>query len=180
MNSPMNLEWNLHCFRVVIGDGESPEIHVGDVFNWGISFWSDAALTRAVERTKAAVPLADSYYRVNAEVIYISHDPKQAACILDFGIKAISESDGILGVPLPPGCQEGDYVTGEVRLDLPLCTAIHPHNLAHRWRVNRISADLTPFVDYPGDASEVRYQEVVGTDTVLAAYYVLHCSDLNP
>jgi hypothetical protein len=78
------LEWNLHLLRVVIDD-DGAKFHVGDVFDWGISFWSDAALIRAVERTKAAVPLADNYYRVNAEVIYVSHDPKQAACILDFG-----------------------------------------------------------------------------------------------
>jgi hypothetical protein len=177
----MNLEWNLHLRRVVIGDGESPELHVGDVVDWfAISFWCDAALTRAVERTKSAVPIADNYYRVNAEVIYISHDPKQGACILDFGIQAISEADTILGVPLPPGCQEGDYVTGEVRLELPLSTAVHPHNLVHRWRVNRISADSAPFTYYPGDTSEVRYQDVVGTDSVLTESYVLHCSDLNP
>jgi hypothetical protein len=98
----MYLGWNLHYFRWVIGDGE-PELHVDDVFDWfAISFWSDAALIRAVERTKAAVPIADGYYRVNAEVIYVSHDPKQAACILDFGIKAISDygrysSSGVSG-----------------------------------------------------------------------------------
>jgi hypothetical protein len=176
MNSPMNLEWNLHYLRVVIDDGE-PERRAGDVFDWfAISLWPDAALIRAAEKTKAAVPVADNYYRVNAEVIYVSHDPKQAACILDFGIKAIADTVDIL----PPECQEGDYVTGEVRLELPLCTNLHPHNLAHRWRVNRISADLTPYVQHPGDASEVRYQDVVGTDSVHAGSYVLHCSDLNP
>jgi len=178
----MNLEWNLHLHPAVIGDGESPELHVGDVIDWfAISFWSDAVLTRAAERTKGAVPIANNYYRVNAEVIYVSHDPKQAACILDFGIKAISESGGILGVPLPPAaCQEGDYVTGQIRLELPLCTDVHPHDLAHRWRVNRISANSTPFVDHPGDASGVRYQDVAGTDSIDALSYVLHCSDLNP
>jgi hypothetical protein len=165
---------------VAIDDGH-PEHHVGEVFDsFAIGFWSDAPLIRAAERTKSAVPIADNYYRVNAEVIYISYDPIQAACILDFGIKAISESGGILGVPLPPGCQEGDYVTGEVRLELPLSTAVHPHNLVHRWRVNRISADSAPFTYYPGDTSEVRYQDVVGTDSVLTESYVLHCSDLNP
>ena len=44
----MRLEWNLHYFRWVIGDGE-PELHVDDVFDWfAISFWSDAALKRVV------------------------------------------------------------------------------------------------------------------------------------
>src|ERR1700760_4062481 len=88
MTSPTQLEWNLHLLRWVIDDGE-PERHVGDVFDWRISFWSDAALMCAGERTKTAVPLGDSYYRVSAEVIYVSYDPEQAACILDFGIKAI-------------------------------------------------------------------------------------------
>jgi hypothetical protein len=171
---PMHLEWNLHYFRRVIGDGE-PERHVGDVFDWfAITFWSDAKLIQAVEKTKSAVPIADNYYRVNAEVIYISHDPKQAACIVDFGVKAISEVGGLLGV------QEGDYVTGELRLELPLCTSVHPHNLDHRWRVNRISADLNDFASCPGDVSGVRYQNVLGTDSVQAGSYVLHCSDLNP
>lgn len=176
----MHPEWNLHLRRVVIEDGDTPEIYVNDVLDWfAITFWSDAVLTLSSERTKSAVPLADNYYRVNAEVIYVSHDPKQAACILDFGIKAISESGGIPEVPLPPGCQEGDYVTGEVRLELPLCTNLHPHNLFHRLRVNRISADLAPFMDHPGDVSEVCYQDVHGTDSVQAGSYVLYCSDLN-
>jgi len=176
MTSPTQLEWNLHYLRWVIGDGE-PELHVDDVFDWfAVGFWSNAALIRAVERTKAAVPIANSYYRVNAEVIYVSHDPKQAACILDFGIQAISDGVDIL----PPGCQEGDYVTGEIGLELPLCTAVHPHNLVHRWRVNRISADLTSFMQYPGDVSEAHYEDAFGTDSVQAGSYVLHCSDLNP
>jgi hypothetical protein len=79
----MNLEWNLHLNPAVIGDGESPELHVGDVIDWfASSFWSDAVLTRAAERTKSAVPIADNYYRVNAEVIYISHDPNRRLAFL--------------------------------------------------------------------------------------------------
>jgi hypothetical protein len=60
--------------RWVIEDGE-PELHVGDVFDWPLTFWVDEMLIRAVERTKIASPLVGNYYRVNAEVIYISHDP---------------------------------------------------------------------------------------------------------
>jgi hypothetical protein len=178
----MELEWNLRYFRWVIEDGE-PERHVGDVFEWfAISLWSDAALTRVVKRTKSAVPIGDNSYRVNAEVIYISHDSEQAACVLDFGICAISNTVDIL----PPECQEGEFVTGEVLLELPLCTKISPHALDHRWRVNRISADLTPYVQdsvtgwFIRDASQVRYQDVVDTNSVHANSYVLHCSDLNP
>ena len=179
MTIPVNSEWNLHLLRMVIDDG-NPELHVGDVIEWfAITFWSDTVLTRSMERTKAALPIANNYYRVNAEVIYISQDPKQAACILDFGLKAISELGGLLGIPLLPGCNEGDYVTGQIRLELPLCTTVHPHDLRYRWRVNRIFADLTDFKSFAGDAFGVCYREVTGTDSVRANCYVLHCSCLN-
>ena len=171
-------EWSLYYLRVVIGDGE-PERRVGDVFDWfAVSFWpeADAAFVRSQISTKTAVPIGSGIYRVNAEVAYISTDPTQAACILDFGIKAISDAAPLL----PEGCQEGDYVTGEVRLELPLCTAVHPHDLRSRWRVNRVSADLTNFSYYPGDIAQSFYQDVLGTDSVQAGSYVLYCSQLDP
>jgi hypothetical protein len=171
----MESVWNLHLQRWVIEDGE-PELHIGDVFDWPLSFWVDEMLIRSVERTKVASPLVANYYRVNAEVIYISQDPTQAGCILNFGMQAISELGGLLGVPLPSGCKEGDYVTGEIRLDLALCTVVHPHDLTRKWRVDGISADLTDYSLKPGDISEPRYQEASGTDAVRAASYVLHCS----
>ena len=175
MNTNMHPEWNLLLLRGVIDDGE-PERHVGDVFDWPITFWSHTVLTAAVETTKNALALANNYYRVNAEVIYISQDPTQKACILDFSIKAISEFGGLLAIPLPAGCKEGDYVCGDIRLELALCTAAHPHNLIRRWRVNRIYADLTNFQLTPGDISRVRYQEVSGTDAIRAGSYILHSS----
>jgi len=177
-SGPMQIEWNLHMLRVVIDDG-NPEFHVGDVFDWTITFWSETVLARSVERNKTVVPIANNYYRVNAEIIYISRDSKYEFCILDFGITAISESATLLGIPLPPGCKEGDYVTGEIRLELPLWTEVQPHNIRRRWRVNRITADLADFSFYPGDCGKVDYQDVPGTDTVKSGSYVLHCSELN-
>ena len=174
----MQIEWNLHLLRGVIDDG-NPEFHVGDVFNWTISFWADAVLLRSAETSKTAVPIANNSYRVNAEVIYISQDLTQAACILDFGIRVISESGGLLGIPLPPGCREGDHVTGEIRLELPFGTDITPYDLRHRWRVNRLTANLADFSLYPGDRCGFDYQDVAGTDSVKAGSYILHCSNLN-
>ena len=171
----MESVWNLHLQRWVIEDGE-PELHVGDVFDWPLTFWVDEMLVPAVERTKVASPLVGNYYRVNAEVIYISQDLNQAGCILDFGMQAISELGGLLGVPLPSDCKEGDYVTGEIRLDLALCSVVHPHDLTRKWRVNGISADLTDYSSKPGDISGPCYQDVASTDAVRAGSYVLHCS----
>ena len=172
---PMESVWNLHLQRWVIEDGE-PELHVGDVFDWPLTFWVDEMLMPAFEKTKVASPLVGNYYRVNAEVIYISQDLNQAGCILDFGMQAISELGGLLGVPLPSDCKEGDYVTGEIRLDLALCSVVHPHDLTRKWRVNGISADLTDYSSKPGDISGPCYQDVASTDAVRAGSYVLHCS----
>jgi len=95
-----------------------------------------------------------------AEVTYRS----EKACVIDFGLKAASSSDR-----LPPDCDIGEYVTAEIHLDLPLCTEMMPDavlkTLTHTWRVNRISADLTPYVAYPEnsrffhrDASRIKHQ----------------------
>ncbi len=172
------LVWGVHLQRWVIEDGE-PELHVGDVFAWPLTFWVDEVLTRSGEENNIASPLAGNYYHVNAEVIYISKDPAQAGCIIDFGVKAISELGGLLGIPLPSECKVGEHVTGEIRLTFALCTVVHPHNLTRKWQVERISADLSDYTDKPGDTVSSRYQDVSGTDAVRAGSYVLYCSALE-
>ena len=174
----MQLEWHLRYARWVIDDGE-PDRHVGEVFDWfAITFWTEQTLALTDERSRTATLVGDFAYRIVAEVTYLS----ERECIIDFGLKATSSSD-----LLPAGCQPGDFVTGEVCLNLPLCTEVGPDeplkNLAYQWRVNRISADLTPYVPHPKysrgyvrDASRVRYHDVPDTDSVLADSYVLHCS----
>ncbi|MDE1162345.1 MAG: hypothetical protein PW792_10425 [Acidobacteriaceae bacterium] len=177
----MERDWNLHYARWVIDDGE-PELHVGEEFDWfAVSFWSDAPLMHSTENTRSAVPIADGRYRVNAEVIYISQDANLPALIIDFGIRAVCDGASLL----PDGCVEADYISGEISLDLPLCTAPHPYDLSHRWRANEILADLTPFVlsshgrVYVRDSSHIRYETVAGTDSVKASSYLLKCSLLT-
>lgn len=179
MTACQPVEWDLHYLRVVIEDGY-PDVHVGEDIDWFADFETHALLTPSANKTKSAVPLSNGYYLITAEVIYISHETNQEACLLDFGIKAISEAGGVLGIPLPLGCKEGDYVNGEIRLSIPLCTVIHPFNISYRGRVNHIFAHLNKFHGYPGDISPVHYQEVSGTDTLRADVYVLRCSTLSP
>jgi len=178
----MQPEWNLHYARWVIEDGQ-PDRRVGDVFDWSdVAFYSEETLTTAHERAKSAVPVGDFAYRVVAEVTYLS----EQACVIDFGLKATSYAD-----LLPPGCLQGNYVAGEIYLDLGLNTHVGPteevlNTLAHRWRVNKISADLTPYdIPHPiysgglvRNTSRVRYQDVPGTDAINARNYVLHCSEV--
>jgi len=178
----MRSEWNLHYAGWVIEDGQ-PDRSIGEIFDWfAITFWTEECLAKVNERSRSAVGVGDYRYRVVAEVTYTS----DRACIIDFGLKATASSDR-----LPPECAPGDYVTGEVYLNLPLCTEVGPEEifktLAHRWQVNKISADLTPYVPHPHnprhflrDPSQIRYEELASTDSVKTHSYVLHCSEIVP
>jgi hypothetical protein len=81
-------------------------------------------------------------------------------------------------------------MSGEIKLELPLCIPIIPESLVatlkHRWHVNRISADITPYVAHPDssrffkrDESRLRYEDVTSTELVNAEMYVLHCSEVS-
>jgi len=173
-------EWNLSYEDWIIGDGQ-PHRLVGDVFKWfAVSFCTWDPLTRCDERSRSAVCIPDFKYRVVAEVTFVS----EKACVIDFGLRATASSDQI---SFP--CKIGDYVSGEVRLSLPLCTDILPDEvfktLAHRWKVNRISADLTPYIAGPDnprfftrDGSRIQHQEVPSTQSVKASDYILQCTEV--
>jgi hypothetical protein len=176
----MNDDWTLHYARWVIEDGQ-PDRDVGEIFDWfALTFWSDEKLSAAYEHKRLAVPVGDNQYRVVAEVTYLSDN----ICVIDFGLKATSDGD-----LLPPGCTQGNFVTGEIYLNLPLCTEVVPDEvlkaLVYKWKVNRILADMTPYVPCPDnprflvrDSSRIRYEEVVSTDSVRASGYILHCSKI--
>ena len=136
----MTTEWNLRYDAWIIGDGE-PNRDVGEVFDWyAVEFWSVEGLATVEAKSKSAVSIADYEYRVVAEVVYLSED----ACIIDFGLRVIAHTRICV-----PGCRQGDYVAGNVSIGLPAIIENAPNallkTLEHRWRVNRISADLTPY-----------------------------------
>jgi hypothetical protein len=175
----MRSEWNLYYPSWMIADGE-PHRAVGEIFEWfSIEFWTVKSLERTDERRKSAIPVADYNYQVVAEVAYLS----EKACVIDFGLRAIRTPD-----LLSPECGQGDYVTGKVSIGLPLCTKVVPaevsKTLMRKWRVNRISADLTPYVRRPDnprfdfrDETQIQYQEVESTTALKAQTYILHCSE---
>ena len=176
----MLAEWNLHYEDWIIGDGE-PDRRIGDVFDWfALGCWSEERLEKVNERGRSAVPVSDFRYRVVAEVVYISQD----ACIIDFGLNATGLKATATDDVLPSDCKKGDFVMGEIGLRLPLVTEVGPEEefkkLAYRWRVNRISADLTPYVNSRRDESRIQYQGVPATTSVKAHCYVLHCCKVSP
>ena len=181
----MSLEWNLHYDRWVIEDGE-PELEVGDQFDClQVQCWSDNALIPVNSgQGTSAEPIADFKYRVNAKVIYVSEE----ASVIDMGIAAIGACELLL-----PECKNGDFVTGEIGVGcgLPRWTEHVPDDVLFEvkrtWRVNRISADLTPYIPRPDDSrwlerdnSRVHYEEVEATHSVKASSYILHCTQLWP
>ena len=178
-------EWNLHYARYVIEDGGARNRAVGACFDWfAVEFRSEGMLVAANCPTKImATPIADFQYRVTAKVIYLSNETS----VIDFGLSAIGRRD-----LLPSECNEGDRVSGDIAIGLPISTDIVPEevlrNLKRRWHVNRISADLTPYISHPDDpsgkwrvrdSSRVRYEQVSRTDSVITSSYVLHCSEAS-
>jgi hypothetical protein len=176
----MLLEWNLHYARWVIDDGE-PERRVEEDFDWfSLEFGSTNKLAKAPESVKSAFAVSDYKYRVVAELVFLS----EKACVIDFGLRAIGHADRV-----SPECKQGEYVTGEVALGLPLCTEIVPEEILNslqcRWHVNGIYADMTPYISRPynpkfffRDESRIRYESTLSTASLRTHCYVLHCTKL--
>jgi hypothetical protein len=165
----------------MIADGE-PHRKVGEIFEWfSIEFWTVKNLEKTDDRHKSAIPVADYKYKVVAELTYLS----EKACVIDFGLRAIRTADLVSHL-----CKHGDYVTGMVNIGLPLCTEVVPEEvsktLTHKWRVNRISADLTPYISRPDnprfyfrDETQIQHQEVESTTALRTHAYILHCSEIT-
>jgi hypothetical protein len=171
-------DWNVLLMRWVIEDGYS-EVHKNQVLTWIVEFQCETPLRLSTEKDKRALTLEENRYRINAEVVYISQDPKQMCCILDCGITVVSESGALLGMPLPPGCREGDYVVGDVWLQFPLCTDVQPYNIRHRWHVNQITAKSLPSSSHSDMTSRTDDVQITDTGFLKAEAYILNCSHLS-
>jgi hypothetical protein len=177
----MPTEWNLNYPSWMIADGE-PDREVGETFEWfAVEFWTQQPLTRAGVRSKTAVLIADFNYRITGEITYLS----EKACVIDFGLSAIDTPDAVA-----PDCRQGDYVTGDIGIGLPLCVEMAPEavleTLRRKWHVNSISADLTPFKSHPDnprilvrDEARTEYIEAKSTRDVNAHDYVLRCNEIR-
>jgi len=178
----MSDEWNLYYARWLLNDGEEDR-RVGEIFDWfALDFWTPSGLTKSQEESRTAVAGPDFHYRVSAEVIYLS----KSACVIDFGLLAIGNSDQI-----PPGCKEGNYVAGQFRLNLPNCILGVPDELmprlAHRWQVNGILADMAEEVLFSVNSqaphwreSKIPYRDVASTaDSGPCHGYILKCSQVE-
>jgi hypothetical protein len=176
------VEWNLYYARWLLSDGEEDR-RVGEIFNWWVlDFSTQKGLTRSQELCKSALVAPDYHYRVAAEIVHLSKD----ACVIDFGLLAIGSSDQI-----PNGCREGDYVTGEFRINLPNHVCKVPCELearmAHNWQVNGILADMAQLVSFDDNSqapywreSEIPYRDVKSTEeSGPCRGYILKCTEAS-
>jgi len=174
----MPSEWSLSYPRYMIDDG-CTHVAAGQVLKWIVEFWTEGAIGFSAEKVRTASEVGDHKYRITGEVVYLS----DTASVIDFGLRAISSRD-----ILPRNSKQGDFVSGEVRLGLPLCTEVIPEeilaSLEYEWEVETVLADLTPYVEVSGqsggrvfyrDGSQPKYQEVKSTDAVHAEAYILRC-----
>lgn len=99
--------------------------------------------------------------------------------MIDFGLLAVSALANFQA-----DVQIGDFVSGEISVELPLCIEPIPHELITRmgrqWQVDGISADLTPYQDGRRDITQIAYKEVASTEEAKAFDYVLNCTELGP
>lgn len=172
-------EWNLHYPRWVIEDG-NPDREVGQTFEWfNVEFGADPPLVKTDICEKSAIPAADYTYEVTGVVECLSAE----GCLLDFGLRAMASRTAVA-----PDCKQGDYVTGQIAISIEYGLMCLPQaifdTLKCKWRVNRISADLTPYIshsDHPGlmirDRTRIRYVDVRSTLEVKAENYILHCME---
>ena len=171
-------DWNLRLMRWVIEDGE-PEVYTDQVLEWVIDFRYEVPFRLSANRDKVAVLVEKNCYRVNAEVVYISQDPKYMCCILDCVITIVSELGALLRMPLPSRCREGDYVAGNLWLQSPLCTAIQPYIIRHQWRVNRITTDSAAFSSRTGDLGTASSIQIPDTGSLKVDAYILNCTHVG-
>jgi hypothetical protein len=176
----MLTEWSLHYPRWVIEDGY-PDREVGETFEWfNVDFGAEPPLTKAGVRSKLAIPTADFGYNVTGEVACLSDE----GCLLDFGLRAMG-----LRRDVAPDCREGDYVTGKIGISVEYGLIYLPEavfdTLKCRFHVNRITADLTPFILHPDshsfirDESRIQYVDVKSTLELKAEDYILHCTEVR-
>jgi hypothetical protein len=90
----------------------------------------------------------------------------------------------------PEGAKEGDFVSGEFRINLPNSVLGVPDELiltmGRKWQVNGVIADMAQWVSLDDNSkpahwkeSEIPYQEVESTaDSGRCRGYVLRCTEL--
>lgn len=177
--------WHLGFPAYLIADGEYDDIEVGQTLDtFALEFWCERRLKPATTEERSANPLSDYRYRVSAEVRHLSG----TAAVIDFGIQTVGYAN-----LLPKNAEVGDFVTGEIYLGVPISIQMVSDkvlkSLPNKWRVDGISADITPFKKRRGllrgreylsrDESHIRFEEVASTKVIDAPSYILHCVKLD-
>ena len=174
------MKWNLGFPANLVADGEYPVLSRGqEIDSFALEF-HPRTLRSVQAAAKQATLSVGCDYRIVAQVLYISDE----ACLLDFGLLAVCS---LPGRDVPRDVRAGSYVAGVIYVGIPLCIPTIPEqfmgSLKHRWRIESISANITPLVETINssgqkfrryDESKIAYEGAESTNTG-AMDYVLHC-----
>jgi hypothetical protein len=185
----MSQHWNLSFPAYLIWDGWGHIRVAQKLASRGLEFGTTQQLQIATGRHKSAIHATHFGYLATAEVLFRS----EKACLIDFGVIAIRTAD-----VLPNRAAVGDYVTGEIGLSIDRTTVV-PEEIEssvpqYRWEVEKITADVTPYIPHPAnsrvlvkDESRLRYREVQATSDVcglpttesVRGGFILHCKQID-
>jgi hypothetical protein len=175
-SNAMMAEWNLY-YRKSMGEADRS---VGDVFDWPtLGFWDVTSIKPSATRQRIAVPAANYFYDVIAEVVSVHN----RACLIDFGTRAVGDIDW-----LPPDTHVGDFIAGTIAIDLPVIVPdFAPEHLngslRRQWKVTGAIADLSGLINtgtrWVRDESRILFKEVEDTAAIQTHSYILRCEDLD-
>jgi hypothetical protein len=179
------VKWNLGFPLYLIADGEYPELSAGQEIECAALEFHPQTLHVSPHGLKEAKHSSGCDYRVTAEILYIS----DKACLIDFGLRAVCS---LPGRDVPKTTRTGDHVQGLIYIGIPLAIPqireqFMP-SLKHRWRIENISANITPLIESVSlsgrrfrhyDESRTSYENVDSTNTGLLDYG-LHCELIAP
>jgi hypothetical protein len=136
--------WRLGLSSWIIQDGNYGDFSVSEQVELAVEFGPTATPLPTASRTKAAVLIGESRYKIDAQVVFVAED----VWVLDFGILAFQEAKP------PEEFAVGDWVNAEIYLGVdPFFYFERLHALPgmppliYTWVLREIDLDTTPWLE---------------------------------
>ena len=177
-------DWNIGLAAWIIQDGNYSDFSRNQGREFAVEFYPHT-VRPSLTKAKSAILVADSTYRLTAEVIFRT----TGVWVIDFGISAYQQSEP------PITIEKGEWVEGTFYLgvdpffyfeELSDLKGMPP--LIHQWHIKQIHVETAPFVEtiddrgakmLVRDQSKSSFREVEQTDAWKDdggnAEYILKC-----
>jgi len=140
-------DWNIGLAAWIIQDGNYSDFTRNQAGEFAVEFYPHN-VRPSLTKEKAATLIADSTYRLTAEVVFLT----TGVWVIDFGISAYQQSEP------PIKFEKGDWVEGTFYLgvdpffyfeELADLKGIPP--LIRQWNIKQIQVETAPFVETVDD-----------------------------